>query len=230
MSGRAPGASDARADRARPYETTRGATDRALEDCKTIGCDALLRRRSVLRALRRCRGRLGAVDADGLLTVEAQERTTGVAQQVAGKPSYGLNEEDMERMLRDSLEHAKEDMLRRVLAEARVEARRSLNALDSALGKDGDLLSAAERAAIDRARARLVEAAKGEDRGAIRAAAEALEDESRPFAERRMDRGIREALAGVGIEELERGMSGGRAAEGDEEAGDTAPRATASKP
>ena len=170
------------------------------------------------------------VDADGLLTVEAQERTTGVAQQVAVKPSYGLNEEDMERMLRDSLEHAKEDMLRRVLAEARVEARRSLNALDSALGKDGDLLSAAERAAIDRARARLVEAAKGEDRDAIRQAMEGLEDESRTFAERRMDRGIREALAGVGIEELERGMSGGRAAEGDEEAGDTAPRATASKP
>jgi molecular chaperone HscA len=170
------------------------------------------------------------VDADGLLTVEAQERTTGVAQQVAVKPSYGLNEEDMERMLRDSLEHAKEDMLRRVLAEARVEARRSLNGLDSALKKDGDLLSAAERAAIDRARARLVEAARGEDRDAIRQAAEALEDESRTFAERRMDRGIREALAGVGIEELERGLSGGRAVQKEDEAGEIAPRATASKP
>jgi molecular chaperone HscA len=171
-----------------------------------------------------------SVDADGLLTVQAEERTTGVAQQVAVKPSYGLSEEDMERMLRDSLEHAKDDMLRRVLTEARVEARRSLSALESALGKDGDLLSSPERAAIDRARARLEEAAKGQDRDAIRLAMEALEDETRAFAERRMDRGIREALAGVKVEELERGMSGAAEAGQPAETGETAARRSAAKP
>jgi molecular chaperone HscA len=121
-------------------------------------------------------------------------------------------------------------MLRRVLTEARVEARRSLSALESALGKDGDLLSSPERAAIDRARARLEEAAKGQDRDAIRLAMEALEDETRAFAERRMDRGIREALAGVKVEELERGMSGAAEAGQPAETGETAARRSAAKP
>jgi molecular chaperone HscA len=144
-----------------------------------------------------------AVDADGLLTVSAQERTTGVEQRIEVKPSYGLSHDDMADMLYDSLEHAEDDMTRRLLTEARVEARRSLLALDSALAKDGDLLSAEERGELDTARSRVEAAVDGEDREAINEAAEALETLSKPFAERRMDRGIREALSGVSVEDLE---------------------------
>jgi molecular chaperone HscA len=144
-----------------------------------------------------------AVDADGLLTVSAEERTTGVAQRVEVKPSYGLSHDDMADMLYDSLEHAEEDMNARLLTEARVEARRSLLALDAALAKDGTLLSAEERAAIDDGRGRLEAAIAADARDGINAAAEALEALSKPFAERRMDRGIREALSGLSVEQLE---------------------------
>jgi molecular chaperone HscA len=145
-----------------------------------------------------------AVDADGLLTVSAQERTTGIAQRIEVKPSYGLSHDDMADMLYDSLEHAEEDMTQRLLTEARVEARRSLLALDTALAKDGALLSAEERGAMDEARRRLETATAGEDRDEISAAAEALEALSKPFAERRMYRGIREALSGLSMNDLER--------------------------
>jgi molecular chaperone HscA len=145
-----------------------------------------------------------SVDADGLLTVSAEERTTGVEQRIEVKPSYGLSQEDMADMLYDSLEHAEDDMNRRLLTEARVEARRSLLALDSALAKDGNLLKAEERREIDAARGRLEAAIAGQDREAINASADALETLSKPFAERRMDRGIREALSGLSLEQLER--------------------------
>jgi molecular chaperone HscA len=145
-----------------------------------------------------------AVDADGLLTVSAQEKTTGIAQRVEVKPSYGLSHEDMADMLYDSLEHAEEDMTQRLLTEARIEARRNLLALDGALAKDGNLLSAEERGALDEARRRLEAALAGEDRDEINAAGEALEALSKPFAERRMDRGIREALSGLSMSDLER--------------------------
>ena len=93
--------------------------------------------------------------------------------------------------------------LQRLIAEARVEARRNLLALDAALAKDGTLLAAEERATIDEARARLEAAIAGDDRDEINAAAEALEALSKPFAERRMDRGIRDALSGLSVGELE---------------------------
>ncbi len=144
-----------------------------------------------------------AVDADGLLAVSAEERTTGVTQRIEVKPSYGLSHEDMADMLYDSLDNAETDMMQRLLAEARVEARRNLLALDAALAKDGALLAAEERAAIDEGKARVEAAIAGEDRDAINAAAEALEALSKPFAERRMDRGIREALAGLSVGDLE---------------------------
>ena len=144
-----------------------------------------------------------AVDADGLLAVSAEERTTGVAQRIEVKPSYGLSHDDMADMLYDSLDNAEADMAQRLLVEARVEARRNLLALDAALAKDGALLTGEERAAIDQGRVRLEAAIAGDDRDAINAAAEALETLSKPFAERRMDRGIREALAGLSVGELE---------------------------
>ena len=144
-----------------------------------------------------------AVDADGLLTVSAEERTTGVAQRVEVKPTYGLSHDDMADMLYDSLDNAEADMTRRLLTEARVEARRNLLALDAALASDGDLLDAAERAALAAGRDRVEAAMAGEDREAINAAAEDLETLSKPFAERRMDRGIRAALAGRSVDDLE---------------------------
>ena len=144
-----------------------------------------------------------AVDADGLLTVSAEERTTGIAQRIEVKPSYGLSHDDMADMLYDSLDNAEEDVARRLIAGARVEARRGLLALDAALEKDGALLTAEERGEIDGACTRLLAAIEGEDRDAITAAAEALETLSKPFAERRMDRGIREALSGMSVSDLE---------------------------
>ena len=144
-----------------------------------------------------------AIDADGLLTVSAQEQTTGVSQRVEVKPSYGLSEDDMARMLRDSLDHAKDDMVKRLLVEARVDARRAMNAVTSALAVDGDLLDNTERAAIEAELKRVESALRGEDREALNAAVEALDASTLGFAERRMDRGIRKALAGKTVAELE---------------------------
>jgi molecular chaperone HscA len=152
-----------------------------------------------------------AVDADGLLTVSAREATTGVEQRVEVKPSYGLSEEEMAAMLRDSLTHAREDMDARLLAEARVEAGRVLNAVRAALAADGDLLAPAERADIDGAIAALEKVLPGPAREAINAAAEALEAITKPFAEKRMDRGIRAALGGVALEQLDARVSDKRA-------------------
>ena len=147
-----------------------------------------------------------SVDADGLLTVSAEEKTTGVVQRVEVKPTYGLDEDELADMIYDSLEHAEDDMARRLLQEARVEAQRLVQALESALVTDGDLLDASERAALDQARERVVSVATGEDRDAINAAVQALEELSKTFAERRMDRGIRSALSGVSVDKLESRM------------------------
>ena len=143
-----------------------------------------------------------AVDADGLLAVSAREQTTGREARIEVKPSYGLSEDEMAGMLRDSLEHAREDMERRLLTEARVEATRGANAVRAALAVDGALVDAAERAAIEAALARVDAAIGGTDRDAIAAAADALEEGTRAFAERRMDRGIRAALAGKRVDQL----------------------------
>jgi len=144
-----------------------------------------------------------AVDADGLLTVSAREQTTGSEQKVAVKPSYGLSEDEMARMLYDALQHGAEDMRLRVLTEARVEAHRVLAALASAIGVDGDLLTDDERRGIEARIAEVERAIAGEDRDAIGARVEKLEEQSRPFAERRMDRGIRAALSGRELTDFE---------------------------
>ncbi len=150
-----------------------------------------------------------AVDADGLLTVSAQETTTGIEQHVAVKPSYGLGDEEMARMLRDSLENARDDMDRRLFTEAVVEARRSALAVGSALAADGDLLSDAERRAIDEALAAVEAAIAGGDRDTVNGAVEDLETATKGFAEKRMDRGIRQALAGIAVDHLDEALSDG---------------------
>ncbi len=142
------------------------------------------------------------VDADGLLTVAAEERTTGVSQRVEVRPSYGLDDETMARMLRESMTHAANDMQDRLLVEARVEARRALAALEAALAADGDLLQPDEAAAIRAAMAAVEKAVDGTDRDAINAAVEGLDRQTQAFAERRMDRGISRALKGMELDKL----------------------------
>ena len=144
-----------------------------------------------------------AIDADGLLTVTAREQTTGVEQHVEVKPSYGLSEQEMATMLRQSLEHARQDMLRRLLAEARVEAERAVLAVRSALAADGELLSAPERRTIENAVAGVERAVGGTDRETINGWLERLNDETQAFAQRRMEQGLQRALKGVSIDDLE---------------------------
>jgi molecular chaperone HscA len=143
------------------------------------------------------------VDADGLLSVAAKEATSGVEASVVVKPSYGLADADVERMLRDSVEHAKDDMHARALNEARVEAGRLLEAVRGALAADGALLSAEERAAIERQVAALAAVAAGSDHRAIRQGSEALNRATEEFAGRRMDAGVKRALAGKRIASLD---------------------------
>lgn len=142
------------------------------------------------------------VDADGLLAVAASEKSTGVSQRVEVRPSYGLDEDTMARMLRESLDNATDDMEQRLLVEARVEARRAVAALDAALAADADLLNPAERGEIDAAKAAVEKAVDGADRDAINTAVEALDRQTQEFAERRMDRGINKALTGMDLEKL----------------------------
>jgi len=149
-----------------------------------------------------------SVDADGLLTVTATEATTGVEQQVEVKPSYGLSENEMATMLRDSMVHAQDDVTERLLAESRVESSRVLLAVEAALGVDGDLLDGEERAEIDKAMEVLRQAIAGTDRQAIDDAVEILDSSTQVFAERRMDRGIRSALSGVSLDKLDEKVSG----------------------
>lgn len=140
------------------------------------------------------------VDADGLLRVSARELTTGVESVVTVKPSYGLSDEDIIRMLRDGNASAEADMHARELREQQVEARRLLESTRSALAADGDLLSADERAEIDRLADALAELAATDRTDAIKAGIEALTKGTELFAERRMDRSIREALSGLSVD------------------------------
>ena len=143
------------------------------------------------------------VDADGLLSVSAMEKSTGVQAAIEVKPSYGLQEDDMLRMLRESMEFAEKDIQARMLVEQKVEADRVLESLRQALRKDGDaLLSADELAAIDAAVQNLVNVQQGSDPDAIKVAITALDETTSEFAARRMDASIRQALQGHKIDEV----------------------------
>ena len=143
------------------------------------------------------------VDADGLLSVAARELATGAESHIAVKPSYGLTDGEIERMLRDSMAHAGADEQTRRLRGAQVEADRLVAAVTSALAADGAaLLDAGERAAIAARLEELGRARNGADARAVKRAAEALEQATREFAARRMDAGIRRALAGHRPEEF----------------------------
>ncbi len=145
-----------------------------------------------------------AVDADGLLTVKALERTTGIEQRVEVKPSYGLSDEGLERMLLAAYDHGEADVEARLLAERRVEAERVLMATEKGLREDGDLLAEAERARIDAAIAALRVAHAGTDPRRLLATIDSLDDATHDFAGRRMDRSIQKALAGRDVGMIER--------------------------
>src|SRR3954469_17602964 len=142
------------------------------------------------------------VDADGLLSVSAKEKTTGVEASIEVKPSYGLADEDISRMLKDSFDHAREDMQSRALQEARVDAERLLEAVRTALAADAALLSPEERTDIDCRLDALAAAVTNEDHRAIKASSDALNRVTEDFAARRMDRSVRSALTGQKIANL----------------------------
>jgi molecular chaperone HscA len=143
------------------------------------------------------------VDADGLLSVNAREQTTGHEAHIEVKPSYGLSDDEIAAMLKDSLAHASDDAFRRALREAQVEAQRLAEAVQSALKEDAHLLSTLERAHVNNCLARLQSVLVGDDRRAIDAAMDALSKGTAEFAARRMNQSVQRALSGKKIEEMD---------------------------
>jgi molecular chaperone HscA len=143
------------------------------------------------------------VDADGLLSVHAKEQTTGIEQSVSVKPTYGLDDAAVERMLLDALDHGEEDLKERRLAENRVEARRILMATKKGLIADADLLRRGEAERVENACAALEEATRGDDPSRVHACIAALDDETKDFAERRMNRAIARAIEGRRVDLVE---------------------------
>lgn len=142
------------------------------------------------------------VDADGLLSVTAMEKSTGVQSSIQVKPSFGLSDTEIATMLKDSMKYAKDDIGRRMLAEQQVEAARVLESLHAALAKDGDLLNADERGQIDATMANVAQVATGDDADAIKLAIEKLDEQTQDFAARRMDNSIRVAFKGQSIDNI----------------------------
>jgi molecular chaperone HscA len=143
------------------------------------------------------------VDADGLLSVSARETGTGVESHIEVKPSYGLTDDEVARMLRESIDHALDDVDARQLAELRVDAQRLVDATLAALAEDGQsLLSTVERESVVILVGRLNTALTGNDQQAIKRATEALNQGTTEFAARRMDVSVKRALAGHKIEEI----------------------------
>jgi molecular chaperone HscA len=154
------------------------------------------------------------VDADGLLGVHAKELTTGVEQTVSVTPSYGLDDATVEQMLLDALDHGEEDLTRRRLAENRVEAGRILSATRKALAADADLLEAGERERIESACAALEEAARGENPTHVLARIEDLDEATKAFAGRRMNRAIARAIEGRRVDAVEKTVEHAKGIEG----------------
>ncbi|WP_312581863.1 Fe-S protein assembly chaperone HscA [Atlantibacter hermannii] len=142
------------------------------------------------------------VDADGLLSVSAMEKSTGVEASIQVKPSYGLTDDEIATMIKDSMSFAEQDVKARMLAEQKVEAARVLESLAGALATDTALLSAAERQVIDEAAAALAQAAEGDNVDAIENAIKNVDKQTQEFAARRMDASVRQALKGHSVDEV----------------------------
>ncbi len=142
------------------------------------------------------------VDADGLLSVFAKEQISGVEASVVVKPSYGLSDDQVAHMLREGFTTAAADMKDRALREARVDAERMLEATRTALAADGDLLTAEQRAEIDALMAQIGQRCDRGDLEALEAATKALAQGTEGFAAERMNRSIRQALAGRQLDQI----------------------------
>jgi len=142
------------------------------------------------------------VDADGLLSVTAMEKSTGVESSIQVKPSYGLSDTEIATMIKDSMSFAEHDVQARMLAEQKVEAARVLESLNSALAADAALLSVEERQAIDDGVSVLQKAAVGDDADAIKEAIKNIDTQTQEFAARRMDQSVRKALKGQSVDEV----------------------------
>jgi molecular chaperone HscA len=143
------------------------------------------------------------VDADGLLSVTAMEKSTGVQAHIEVKPSYGLEESEILSMLSSSMEHAKDDMQVRMLKEQQVGAKRVLESMHAALGADGiDLLNKDERHVIDESLVVLTTLSDQDDIEAIKHQIEKVDGLSQAFANRRMDKAIKLALAGQSVDDI----------------------------
>ncbi len=142
------------------------------------------------------------VDADGLLSVSAQETSTGVMASVQVKPSYGLSDGEIAQMLQDAYAHAKDDMQARALREHQVDLQQLLESLSQALAADGDLLSDDERQQLDREMVAARSVCGGQQVEALKRAIDQLSRLSEPFAARRMDRAVSMALTGQSIDQL----------------------------
>ncbi|KFK96764.1 MULTISPECIES: Fe-S protein assembly chaperone HscA [unclassified Serratia (in: enterobacteria)] len=142
------------------------------------------------------------VDADGLLSVTAMEKSTGVEASIQVKPSYGLSDAEIADMIKDSMANAQGDIGARMLAEQRVDASRVLESLQGALASDAALLNEEESQAINAAVADLQQTMQGNDPAAIEAAIKVVDATTQDFAARRMDASIRRALAGHSVDEV----------------------------
>jgi molecular chaperone HscA len=141
------------------------------------------------------------VDADGILSVSAQEQSTGVTQAISVKPSHGLSEEEIEQMLVDSIDHAEDDIALRQLREQQVEAERVLTDTQKQLAAYPALVDAAEKAQLEADMAHVRALAEGNDSHAIKAALLVLDERTKPFVERVMNQAMQQALAGHSVEE-----------------------------
>ncbi len=144
------------------------------------------------------------VDADGLLGVHAREERTGIEQTVEVKPSYGLDDDTVEQMLIDAIDHGEADLLARRLAEAKVEAHRIGTSTQKSIDSDDELLEPGERARIEAALAALGEAAQGTDPRKIQLRIDDLDASTKDFAGRRMNRAIAKAIEGQRLDSVER--------------------------
>ncbi|GMR16235.1 MAG: Fe-S protein assembly chaperone HscA [Gammaproteobacteria bacterium] len=172
-----------------------------VSDCRSLGRFALHNIPPMVAGAARIRVTF-QVDADGLLSVTAREETTGVESGIEVKPSYGLTDTEIETMLRDSIEHAEDDVAARMLREQQVEAERVLEALEAALADDGDLLNADERKLVDLAATKLSALSKGKELRVIKDAIAELDKAAATFVARRMDGNIKKALAGHNVNEF----------------------------
>jgi len=142
------------------------------------------------------------IDADGLLSVTALEKSTGVESSIQVKPSYGLEQNEIADMITASMTNAKEDIQARMLREQQIDAVRMMEALETAMTEDNAIVLDEERVVIEQAIEQLKQVTQGTDGQAIKQAIKNLDDTSQPFAARRMENSIKRALTGHSVDKV----------------------------